>query len=55
MRRETVWFLSVLNIDEHVDPPVREDRRGPNLWYTGYFFKSSAGQLRWQSEPLKAS
>ena len=42
-------------LDFHKDPSVREDRRGPNLWCTGYSFKSSAGQLRWQSEPLKAS
>jgi hypothetical protein len=41
MRRETVWFLSVLNIDKHRDPPVREDRWGPNLWFTGYCFCST--------------
>ncbi len=42
-------------LDKYKDPPVREDRRGPNLWSTGYSFQSNAGQLRWQSEPLKAS
>ena len=36
-------------------PLVREDRWGPNLWCTGYWFSSNAGQLRWQPEPLKAS
>ena len=55
MRRETVWFLSVLKLDKHPDPPVREDRWGPNLWSTGDSFESPAGQLRWSSEPLKAS
>lgn len=55
MRRETVWFLSVLNLDLYIDPPVREDRWGPNLWCIGYSFKGSAEQLSWQPEPLKAS
>lgn len=55
MRRETVWFLSVLNTDLYTGPRVREDQWGPNLWSTGYSFRSTAGQLRWQSEPLKAS